>query len=256
MIIYSWNMLFRNKSLDEAFAFISGADFDVMCLQEVPEAFLERLRALPYHLVTAVDNKRLTPPLGNVYLVLLSRHPVKSHGTFDFPDYWPILPLRTRLFVRLMRPFGWARIRGRQGLYADIEAPQGVVRIFDLHIINGTIEKRLGEFERAMQYHDAALPTVVCGDLNTIGSPRVALINWLHGGSFSEVFGYPRERLAIERHFIELGFENIFRGRSTHSFAESQFDHILVSKHFPIAAAEIVRECYGSDHHPLRVVLN
>ena len=37
MKIYSWNMLFRNTDLDRAFSFIKSLDFDVFCLQEVPE---------------------------------------------------------------------------------------------------------------------------------------------------------------------------------------------------------------------------
>src|ERR1035437_2322213 len=103
MIIYSWNMLCRNKELDRAFEFVSKSDFDIFCLQEVPEKFLQRLQTLLYF-ISFRSERELLYPQGSVhnYVVTLSKHSVTSQGEILFPEYWKILPLRSRFFVRIM----------------------------------------------------------------------------------------------------------------------------------------------------------
>ena len=114
MKIYSWNMLFSNRDLDRAFQFISESDFDIFCLQEVPEGFLERLQTLPYYIAFGSDVERLfTKGALQNYIAILSKYPIKAQDEIIFPDYWPLLPLRTRLFVWLMQPFGFSKIRDR-----------------------------------------------------------------------------------------------------------------------------------------------
>ncbi|OYV63602.1 MAG: hypothetical protein B7X03_01125 [Parcubacteria group bacterium 21-58-10] len=256
MIIYSWNMLFRTKKLDEAFAFVANAQSDIFCLQEVPDAFLERLKTLPYHLAEAIDVERLFSPVKRLHLVILSRHPIISYNSFLFPEYWPTLPLRTRLFVRLMRPMHWTTIRNRSGLYANIETKKGPVRVFNLHTALTRPDLRVREFELAMAERDPSVPTIVCGDFNTIESPRISILNWFLGGSLMDVVRYKRERTQIERHCIEHELHNPLRGKSTHAFADSQLDHILVSHSLSVKEAAILRKRYGSDHHPIRVEIS
>jgi len=53
--VYSWNMFHRNADLQHAFDFISKVDFDIFCLQEVPEKFLSKLATLPYSIVHGID---------------------------------------------------------------------------------------------------------------------------------------------------------------------------------------------------------
>ena len=115
------NMLFRNRELDRAFTFISKADFDIFCLQEVPEEFLKRLQTLPCSIAYRSDVERLfAHDIERNFIVILSKHPITAQGEIPFPDYWHLLPLRTRIFVRLMWPFYFSKIRNRGGLYADI----------------------------------------------------------------------------------------------------------------------------------------
>ncbi len=253
MTIYSWNMLFRNRELNRALDFIAQSDFDVFCLQEVPDAFLVRLHALPFHHADAVDVDRLFAKTNRNHLVILSRYPITASGSLPWPDYWPLLPLRTKLFVRFMRPLHWSKIRNRNGMYADIAAPAGSVRVFNLHTALTAPHLRIREFERAMAERDPSRPTIVCGDFNTVESPRMSILNWFLGGSLADTFFYRRERTRLQKHFVEHELVNPFAGGITHPLSQSQLDHILVSHSFTIKNAAVLPDRVCSDHHPIRV---
>lgn len=253
MTIYSWNMLWGNRRLDRALDFIEHSDFDIFCIQEVPEAFLPRLRALPYHFVEALDVEHVLDSVNPVHLVILSRYPITNSGRITWPDYWPQLPWRTKLFVHLMRPLRWGKIQNHSSLYADIDTPFGSLRVFDLHIVLTKPELRLREFEETMAMRDHARPTIVCGDFNVLEKPHITLLNWLLGGRVSDAFLYGRERTRIEQRFVEHALQNPLRGKNTHPFSRSQLDHILVSPTFVIKNAEVIPDRFGSDHHPICV---
>jgi endonuclease/exonuclease/phosphatase family metal-dependent hydrolase len=253
MKIYSWNMLFRNKELDRAFDFISHSDFDVFCLQEVPTTFLERLKTLPYHMSYRIDVERIFPSgdLPN-YVVILSKHAITSQGEIPFPDYWHLLPFRTRLFVLLMRPWGFSKIRNRGGMHVDIMIGEQRTRVFNLHLILAHPAWRLSEFEKAMAERDPTLPTIVCGDFNILESPHITPLNWLFGGKVRDVL-HKRERMHIEKRFVEHALTNALRGNMTHPISRSQLDHILVSHQFSVENAKVIADSTGSDHHPIFV---
>lgn len=254
MKIYSWNILFRNKEQDRAFEFVSKSDFDIFCLQEVPEAFLTRLKTLPYFIAFHTDVEKLfKSDIVPMFNVILSRYPISHQGEIPFPEYWHLLPLRTRFFVHLMPQQLFSKIRNRGGLYADITAPAASVRVFNLHLVLAQPAWRLKEFELAMTKRDPARPTIVCGDFNTIQSPRVSLLNWILGGRVSDAALYNRERTHIEQRFVEHELVNAHEGGVTHPLSQSQLDHILVSRSFAIKNAEVLPDRIGSDHHPIRV---
>ena len=256
MIIYSWNMLFRNRELDRAFDFIAKSDFDIFCLQEVPEEFLKRLQSPPCRIAYRIDVERLFKE-GTVrnYVVILSKHPIEAQGEIPFPDYWPLLPLRTRLFVRCMPSRFFSKTRGRGGLFADVRVP-GVpktVRVFNLHLVQAHPAWRLKEFETAMAERDSSRPTIVCGDFNTTQAPHISILNWILGGRISDAALYNRERTHLERRFVEHALTNALIGGITHPLSQSQLDHILVSHSFTIKNAEVLPDRIGSDHHPICV---
>lgn len=259
MIIYSWNMLFRNKELDRAFEFIRTADFDFFCLQEVPDAFLERLQTLPYFSATRTDVERLFPN-GSAHnsVVILTRYPIASHGEIPFPDYGPFLPLHTRLFVRFMRPFGFSKVRNRGAVFADVFVPgmAKAVRIFNLHLILAHPLWRSEELEAALAKRDPEQPTLICGDFNILEAPHITPLNWLLGGRVSDMVSYRRERTHIEKRFVAHELTNALRGTITHPLSRSQLDHILVSRAFSITNATVLPDRIGSDHHPIRVELS
>lgn len=247
-------MLYRNRELDRAFDFIAQSDFDIFCLQEVSEAFLARLQKLPCHIASRTDVEKLygseTVPM---YNVILSRHPVTTQGEIPFPDYWPLLPLRTRIFVHLMPNKYFSRIRNRGGLYADITVGKKSVRVFNLHLVLAQPAWRLKEFEMAMAERDSSRPTIVCGDFNTIEAPHISILNWLLGGKVSDVFFHRRERTNIQEHFVQHELVNALAGSITHQLSRSQLDHILVSHSFAIKNASVIPDRFGSDHHPISV---
>ena len=255
--IYSWNMLFRNQKLEQAFEFIAHADFDIFCLQEVPESFLPRLKRLPSAIIYRSDMEKLFRS-GAVatYNVILSRLPIESHGEIPYPDYWPLLPLRTRLFVRLMRPFSFSQLRNRGGLYIDITHAGQSIRVFNLHLILAQPAWRLKEFEMAMTKRDPERSTIVCGDFNILEKPHITPLNWLLGGGLVDTVRYTRERTHLEKRFLEHQLTNILRGRITHPLSRSQLDHILVSRSFSIQKSEVLDDRLGSDHHPIYVEIS
>jgi len=152
-------MLYRNRELDRALAFITQSDFDIFCLQEVPEEFLKRLQVLPCSIVSRVDTEKLlSSAMVSMFNVVLSRHPIRAQGEIPFPDYWPLLPWYTRLFVRFMPSQLFSKIRNRGGLYADITVNETSLRVFNLHLILAQPAWRLKEFETAMAERDASRP--------------------------------------------------------------------------------------------------
>jgi endonuclease/exonuclease/phosphatase family metal-dependent hydrolase len=253
MIIYSWNILYRNKRFDRAFEWISHADFDILCLQEVPEEFLARLKTLPYSIAYRIDVERLFTgrPVKN-YVVILSRHSIEAQGEIPFPDYWPLLPFYTRFFVSFMRPFGFSKMRGRGGMFVDIRANGRLTRVFNLHLILANPSWRLKEFESAMAERDPAKPAIVCGDFNILEAPHITILNWILGGKVTDVLRYSRERTHLEKRFVEHTLANALKGSVTHPFSRSQLDHILVSHAFSIKNASVIPDRMGSDHHPIR----
>lgn len=257
MSIYSWNIFFRNGKLERALEFIKNLDFDVLCLQEVPEEFLGKLRALPAHVAFAPDVDRIySDRVERNYLVILSRHQIAAHSSFALE--MPHRPIRTRLFVQAMRSVAWTpRVRNRHGFFADIEV-KGVptpMRVFCLHLTLAHPETRRKEFETAMREYDPALPTIVCGDFNILDTPLVAPFNWLLGGPVSDALKWEREREEFELRIAELGLTNPLNGKRTHLIGR-QLDHILVSRSLPLRSARVVPERIGSDHYPIHVELN
>lgn len=247
-------MLYRNRELDRAFAFIAKSDFDIFCLQEVPEAFLKRLQALPCSVAFRIDRELfLAGNRVNNYLVILSRYPIETHGEIPFPEYWSLLPWYARLFVRLMPSKFFTKTRNRGGLYADITVRKISLRIFNLHLLLAHPALRLKEFELAMAERDASRPTIVCGDFNTLEKPHITPLNWLLGGPVSDAALFGRERTHIEKRFVEHELVNPLYGGITHPLSQSQLDHILVSHSFSIKKAEVLHDRNGSDHHPIYV---
>ena len=247
-------MLYSNRELDRAFDFIAHTDFDMFCLQEVPEAFLKRLQTLSYFISSRIDVEEICEEGDEIlFAVILSKHPIVMQGEIIFPDYMPLLSLRTRVFVRLMRSFGFFKIRNRGAVFADIRVPDipSAIRVFSLHLILAQPAWRLQEFEIAMVKRNQTQSTIVCGDFNIIESPFMAPLNWILGGSLADAFFYHRERTRIEKSFAAHELANPLHGKNTHSFALSQLDHILVSHSFSIKKTEVVLDRYGSDHHPI-----
>ncbi|MHB1769697.1 MAG: endonuclease/exonuclease/phosphatase family protein [Minisyncoccota bacterium] len=247
-------MLFRNRELERAFDFISHSDFDIFCLQEVPEKFLARLKTLPVAVAAVPETDRFfKKERSTQYGVILSRYPLRTFEAIPFPLRERDLPWRGKLFTRLMFALQlWTQGLGnRHAMYADAETPIGIVRVLNVHLLLLTPASRSEEFEHAMTERDAALPTIVCGDFNILDAPHIALLNWLLGGGIRDALFYRRERTRIEERFAAHDVRNVLRGNVTHPLSHSQLDHILVSRAFRVQNASVLPDRVGSDHHPI-----
>ncbi|MBU6321451.1 MAG: endonuclease/exonuclease/phosphatase family protein [Patescibacteria group bacterium] len=256
MTIYSWNMLYRNKRPAEALAFVRDAGADIFCLQEVPAELLDELCASYPHSAYAIEMDRLIPAGAvSTYSVILSRHPIAASGTIALPEWDDVLPWRTKAMIRALRPLGWSRIKNRNAVWADIDSPAGRVRALCVHLTLSNPGWRLAEFEAAMLERDPSLPTIVAGDFNILEKPHIAPLNWFAGGRISDAFRYRRERMIVEARFAAHELTNPLRGARTQTLSRSQLDHILVSRYFSVATAEVISDRHGSDHHPIAVTL-
>ena len=256
MKIVSWNIYFRNADFDRAFRFIESLEYDVLCLQEVPEELLTRLKKLPVDIRWSVDVDRLFKQ-GTVrnYLVILSRHPIEDVREFTFS--LPHIPWRTKLFMHLLRPLGWSKIEGRTALIADVKLPgySSPVRVACLHLLLAHPSVRFTEFERTMEAIGETSEKILCGDFNIIESPKVSLISWAHGGTVLDTLLWKRERAELERRFAHYRLVNPHLNQITHPFSRSQLDHILVSGHMKIKNSGVMEDPTGSDHLPIFVEL-
>lgn len=257
MIIYSWNMFFLNAKEERAFHFIAKSDFDIFCLQEVPEDFLERLQTLPMYIAyTPEEDRRSCGKVSTQYLVVLSRYPIRATESMPIPYEDSMLSWRGRMFLRLMyRLRLWVEGLGnRHNFCVTIDRKAlGVIRLYNLHLPLRNPLWRMREFEMALVNHDSAIPTIVCGDFNILEAFHITILNWFLGGQVSDVLFHQRERARIEKRFVEHELVNPLRGWSTHPLSLSQLDHILVSRSFSIKNADVIRDRAGSDHHPIRV---
>lgn len=252
-------MLFSNRELDRAFAFIARTDFDIFCLQEVPEEFLERLKALVPHIAYAPDTTlRFKGIISTQYLVILSRYPIRDAVIHEIPHREPFLSERGRLFARFMFAVGLLAegLGNRHWIEAAIESPAfGTIHVYDLRLPLTNLARRAEEFETILAHSAREYPAIICGDFNILESPHITTLNWFLGGRVTDALFFRRERTRFEEQFAAHGLKNALRGKITHSLSRSQLDHILVSKIFSIKNTEVVPDCFGSDHHPIRVEL-
>ncbi len=255
MTIYSWNMLFKNADLDAALSFVVDSDADIFCIQEAPEEFVARLKSLSsYHVEAAPEvSRRYAGVRSTQYVVIVSKWPIASHGVIALPYRERMVPPRTMFFLRFMVALKvWAMGEGnRHSIFADVQTPSGLARVFNLHLPLATPAWRAEEFEMAMLERNADTPTIVCGDFNILEKLHITPLTWILGGTLADVLFFRRERRDIETRFVRHALTNALRGKLTHPLSRSQLDHILVSPHFKVQHARVIKRGMGSDHYPV-----
>ncbi len=255
MKIYSWNMFCNNPTPERAFRYIEELDFDILCLQEVPEQFLDRLKTLPYEIAYGIDIVQVISrrQVNRNYVVILSKYPILSSEQIPFPDN-AHRPLRQRFFVWSMRPIGMSQSAGRGSLYADIDAgDMGTFRVFSLHLNLAGPSRRARELSIVAKHLPKGYSAIVCGDFNVIEDRALKIVSWLLGSPISESLPWISERKSMEAFFNSMGLKNPLRGKVTHFFSGSQLDHILVPSEAPIAKTHVSTRGYGSDHRPIAI---
>lgn len=257
MKILSWNMLYSNARQDEAYSFLENSQADIICLQEVPAAFLQRLRALPHHLAHASEVDRIDRNSPSThYVALLSRYPILRNWPFALDVPRPRTRLRTMLFTSVLFRLGlWARGEGnRNGICADVKcADDSLLRVLCVHLSLTTPAQRAQECALAMRELSSSSPNIVAGDLNVIDSRKLSILNWFLGGPLRSALVPTQERTAMEATFAQAGLKNPCIGRITHPLSASQLDHILVPAAMDVERVTIIENRYGSDHNPIVV---
>jgi endonuclease/exonuclease/phosphatase family metal-dependent hydrolase len=254
MIIYSWNMLFANQKLDDAFDFIASCDFDIFCLQEVPAEFLPRLQSLPCFFAS-IDEWHLHTASRTflIHSVILSKYPIQHTEAISFPDRRTSLLTRfTRYLLNLLSAEKIIKRDKHTAFFADVLVDSRMFRVFNFHLPLSYPLQRMSDFIHAMKQKQSA-DTVVCGDFNILERFYIALLNWLLGGSLLDWFLFWRERKNMEAQFSALELSNPLVGKSTHPISRSQLDHVLVPATAKVMHREVLTNAHGSDHCPLRV---
>ncbi|MDE2078858.1 MAG: endonuclease/exonuclease/phosphatase family protein [Patescibacteria group bacterium] len=253
MNIYSWNVWYRNQTPDKAFAYIRDLDFDVLCLQEVSADFLKRLKTLPFYLVFDTDITFFSDKRSRtIYTVILSRHPIQKSGKVAFPE--PKSTLRAAVSFKVRG--WWKGLRDRGAVYADIDFPNGKVRIFSMHLTLSSPSARMRELTLIRSSLPKDFPVVLAGDLNIIEHALVKPLSWFLGAPIRESTPWHRERARVETQFKELRLKNPLRRKVTHGFSQSQLDHVLVPEEWEVVDARVSRKKYGSDHRPVFVAVH
>jgi endonuclease/exonuclease/phosphatase family metal-dependent hydrolase len=254
MKIHSWNVYCYNKQIEDVFTYIKNLEYDVLCLQEVTPALLERLETLPVHLVSHVDVIRLFRHgrREKNYVVILSKHPFARTSTLQFFDF--PFPMHTRIFIGVMRFLKWSFITERGAVYADVDLGQGALtRIFSIHLTLWGPHNRQKEFQAVLGHIEPNRPAVLCGDFNVIEYGPMKILNWLLGAPLRQAMPWYPERDLFEERFSTAKLHNPLRGKVTHPFSRSQLDHILVSEDIKVTHAWVDDERHGSDHCPVGI---
>jgi endonuclease/exonuclease/phosphatase family metal-dependent hydrolase len=254
MKIYSWNVLYSNKDMEGVRTFISGLDYDVLCLQEVPDTLLADLKKLPVNIAYHQEVARVLKTGGRApnYSVILSKHSIGEQGKISFEELR--VPLRTRLFVSLLLTIDlFCFVAERGALYADITVNGRILRVFCVHLTLWGPHNRAREFQVLEQHLSPTMPHVIAGDFNIIEFGPLKILSWLLGAPLWQGMPWYPERSLFEKRFTSAGLQNPLRNQVTHPFSKSQLDHILLSNDFTVTEATVLMDAHGSDHHPVTV---
>lgn len=264
----SWNVYSSNQKIEQAAAFIEHSHADVLCLQEVPPALMERIQLMSFHVHRGLDTTRRMKKSGREMqdsTVILSRHPIIEYGNHKLP-FSPQSPLEAR-FSRSFtttNEFDFLFRDEREAISAVIDVNGQEVRVFCVHLTFYGPPRREREFTRILQAIDPQRPNVICGDLNVFEDPALKLyINWRVSStpcqSIWQSTPFFNERARFEEQFAGAGLINPLRHQVTHEVtragytARSQLDHILIPAGARVHEASVHENSVGSDHRPVTV---
>lgn len=187
------------------------------------------------------------------YLVTLTPHEIKRSESIPVSRSVKI-PLRSKIFIRFMKIFGWAKeIRDHHALFAEIKIKEVLWRVCNLHLRSNTPAQRLKEWRIMSKYLSKSSQKIACGDFNIVDSSLLKPVNWIMGAPIKQGLPWYPERKNMEYEFEKLGLMNPLRGRNTHKFTPNQFDHVLVPTDSRAVHHKVFKQSFGSDHYPVFV---
>jgi len=151
------------------------------------------------------------------------------------------------------RSKSWGSRHVRTATWAELTTGGGVFRCLNVHLDHASQQARI-EAARLILHRLAALgadvPTVILGDFNH--DPVGDVYEILQAGGFRDAW------LEAGRADDDGAF-TIHRFTGRRVAGEGRIDWVLVSKHFDVERARILKDCraprYPSDHYPLLVEL-
>lgn len=232
MNIISCNIYRNKKDFTKLFNFLQNNNADIICLQEVPQFFLERLkRDNPNKYRITQSNKYFTKSkktkkkLISLYNVILSKYNIDKvkeipHLQHDkFPIYYRWINKYEKLDIK--------------GLYIDITNPntQQKYRIFNSYsecVTNSNF--RINHFKNLYTHKSISRKNVFIGGYNTISNPLISfsldLFSSFNSKKYTQI-----EKNQFKTLFENLNLKNISHKTSiTSKLSPLKADFIVVDK--------------------------
>jgi endonuclease/exonuclease/phosphatase family metal-dependent hydrolase len=253
MKVISYNIYRHNKQLNNVFNFLQTSNADIICLQEVPKIFLNKLQTdnpnkyyINYsneYFIKSKKNKHKSILLYNVILSKSKPEKIKEipHLEHDkFPIYYQWINKYDNLDIK--------------GLYIDITNSKQKYRIFNSHLeCVASPNFRINQFKNLYTHKALNRKNIFTGDYNVFASPLLSIFV----GIFS---GYkPKDYTIIEKNqfkklFETLNLKNIFHRKRTFKTFPFQTDFIVTDKQIIFDKPTVhKKELNGSDHFPISV---
>lgn len=246
MKLITWNVNNANLYLKRLLTLIDENNPDVLCLQEVPENFLDKIYSkTEYSWVTIYDSKSNKPNksmyilIGSKYKIINKGHKYLTEGNKSF--------LSSIYYVKFTFREEYIGIN-----YIDIEINNKPYRIvtFRMSTAIGPTD-RLKHMETV--FNEIVIPgrTIIAGDFNVFKNPVfIWLFGFLRGYTLKEHFMKEYEKfnqMLTEKHFV-----NIFKGSCTMipCVLNEQADYIVIPDNIKNYKSKIMGK-YLSDHNML-----
>jgi endonuclease/exonuclease/phosphatase family metal-dependent hydrolase len=265
--VASWNVDYANTQVEEAVAFVQQLfaveKYDIVCLQEVSEMFLVRLKRDVHFSIHAGVDAMLDfggTPQPIYHAILSTKEPssTKEYSGVLIPDIH-----KGNIFSPLLKYKNiWINPALTRGFFSGdfvfgTEGHDQTVRIFSIHPPLSAPQDRADDLALVFKELSHEFPNIVCGDFNILETYPVKLLNWFLRGHFLQAMPWFNERKNMEERFASAGLKNPFAGMhlKTQREAGTQLDHILV----PISATVTDQDAIqgtragfiGSDHYPV-----
>lgn len=232
--------------MPEVIEFLKNEKFDVICLQEFPIEYLEKLSSLFSHyifekelLVYKNGRKKTT----RVYTVTISRIPIKNTDVIQHKEFYEEGAKRERRYRNFRA----------HSIYADIDVGKRKMRIFNVHFkcVAGS-HHRFSQFREILHHFDPERENIICGDLNTFSRPIINIFIWKYFGlKVKELFIH--EKKSLKRIFDLHKLKNPFENFVTFLKFPVQLDYILLPTLTKMISKRRFLRRRGSDHFPISV---
>ena len=243
MKVVSFNIYKRNKKLETVLSFIKDGEFDVVCLQEVPIEVVENfLQLAPYsHVADEYVEYGRTGRIDHLKLVILSWLPITKTTVTKHKKH----ETNSKKYRQFELEFQSVVVRYKRKL----------IRINNVHFkcVAGPLY-RLESLDEVIESLPSVRRSIICGDFNTFG--RIWTNIFLY-----KIFKYSKSEVLINEYqalndkIIQHNYHNSLEGLSTFSRLPLQLDYILVSKDMLVLERVKYKQRFGSDHHPIMVLI-